>query len=74
MGGRVGLNLTLFRMDWEEYQVEVVDPEGPYSVAVINVGDAEIEGLSLDFNALLWDSLDVGLNLQLLDARDQVRQ
>jgi iron complex outermembrane recepter protein len=67
LGGRVGLNLTLFRMDWDDYQVEVVDPEGPYSVAVINVGDAQIEGLSLDFNALLWDSLDVGLNLQLLD-------
>jgi iron complex outermembrane receptor protein len=67
LGGRVGLNLTLFRMDWDDYQVEVVDPIGPYSVAVINVGDAQIEGASLDFNALLWDSLDVGFNLQLLN-------
>jgi outer membrane receptor protein involved in Fe transport len=68
MDGRLGLNLTLFRMDWDDYQVEVVDPVGPYSVAVINVGDAQIEGVSVDFTAYLWDSLEFGLNLQLLDA------
>jgi outer membrane receptor protein involved in Fe transport len=33
------------------------------------VGDAEIEGVSMDFTAFLWDSLDVGLNLQLLDPK-----
>ena len=40
---------------------------------VTNVGDAEIEGLSLDFSAFLWDSLDFGFNLQLLDPRDRRR-
>ena len=67
-GGRYGLNLTLFRMDWDDYQVEVVDPGPLYAVLVANVGDAQIEGASLDFTAYLWDSLDFGLNLQVLNA------
>ena len=67
-GGRYGLNLTLFRMDWDDYQVEVVDPGPLYAVLVANVGDAQIEGATLDFTAYLWDSLDFGLNLQVLNA------
>ena len=36
---------------------------------VTNIGDAEIDGISVDFAAYLWDSLDFGLNLQILDPR-----
>jgi outer membrane receptor protein involved in Fe transport len=68
-GGRYTFNLTAFRMKWDDYQVEVVDPGPLYSVMVTNVGDAEIDGLSLDFTAYFWDSLDFGLNLQTLDPR-----
>ena len=68
-GGRYGLNLTLFRMDWDDYQVEVVDPGPLYAVLVANVGDAQIEGATLDFTAYLFKSLDFGLNLQVLDAQ-----
>jgi iron complex outermembrane recepter protein len=72
--GRYAFNLTAFKMEWKDYQVEVVDPGTPgepvlYAVMVTNVGDAEIEGLSLDFTAYLWDSLEFGLNLQLLDPK-----
>ena len=67
-GGRYGLNLTLFHMDWDDYQVEVVDPGPLYAVLVASVGDAQIDGASLDFTAYLWDSLDFGLNLQVLNA------
>jgi outer membrane receptor protein involved in Fe transport len=58
-------------MEWKDYQVEVVDPgeDALYAVMVYNVGDAEIEGVSLDFSARLWESLEVGLNLQLLDPK-----
>ena len=69
-GGRYTFNLTAFKMEWEDYQVEVVAPPSDedqpvlYAVMVANVGDAEIEGLSLEFTAFLWDSLDFGLNLQ----------
>ncbi len=67
---RIVFNLTAFKMKWKDYQVEVVDP-GPslYTVMVTNVGDAEIDGISAEFSAYLWDSLDFGLNLQLLDPK-----
>jgi iron complex outermembrane receptor protein len=68
-GGRYSLDLTAFRMEWDDYQVEVVDPGPNYAVVVTNVGDAEIEGISLDFSAYLWESLDFGLNAQILDPR-----
>jgi iron complex outermembrane receptor protein len=54
---------------WKDYQIEVTDPGPLFAVLVANVGDAEIDGVTLDFSALLWESLDVGLNLQLLDAK-----
>lgn len=68
-GGRYTLNLTAFKMEWNDYQIEVTDPGPLFAVLVANVGDAEIDGITLDFSALLWDSLDIGLNLQLLDPK-----
>jgi iron complex outermembrane recepter protein len=68
-GGKYTLNLTAFKMEWNDYQVEVVDPGPLYAVLVANIGDAEIKGISTEFSAYLWDSLDFGLNLQLLDPK-----
>ncbi len=71
-GGRYTFNITAFQMKWEDYQVEVVDPGAfpeYYVVVVTNVGNAEIEGISADFTATLWDSLDIGFNAQILDPR-----
>ena len=66
---RVAFNLTAFMMEWKDYQVEVVDPGDLYAVLVANVGDAEIEGVSLELSARVWDSLDLGLNAQFLAAK-----
>jgi outer membrane receptor protein involved in Fe transport len=70
-GGKYTFNLTAFDMKWKDYQVEVVDPgdDALYAVMVTNVGDAEIKGVSVDFGAYLWGSLEFGLNLQLLDPK-----
>ena len=71
-GGRYTFNLTAFKMKWKDYQAEVVDPGSPpeYLVFVVtNLGDAEIDGISADFTATLWDSLEVGLNAEVLDPR-----
>ncbi len=68
-GGKYTLNLTAFRMEWNDYQIEVTDPGPLFAVLVANVGDAEIDGITLDFSAFVWDSLDIGLNLQLLDPK-----
>ncbi|MGH8129814.1 MAG: TonB-dependent receptor, partial [Steroidobacteraceae bacterium] len=66
---RVAWNVTAFKMEWKDYQVEVVDPGPLFAILVANVGDAEIEGVSTEFNARLWDSLDFGLNAQFLDPK-----
>jgi iron complex outermembrane receptor protein len=73
-GGRYLLNLTAFHMEWQDYQIEVVDPGPFFAVLVANVGDAEIEGVTLDFSAMLWDSLDVGMTLQLLDPKTKANE
>ena len=54
-GGRYTFNFTAFKMKWEDYQVEVVDPGAfPefYVVMVANIGDAEIEGISARLHGL----------------------
>lgn len=66
---RLAWNLTAFKMEWNDYQVEVVDPGPLFAILVANVGDAEIEGFSTELSARLWDSLDFGLNAQFLDAK-----
>jgi outer membrane receptor protein involved in Fe transport len=68
-GGKYTLNLTAFQMEWKDYQIEVTDPGPLFAILVANVGDAEIKGVTLDFSAFLFDSLDFGLNLQLLDPK-----
>ena len=73
-GGKYTLNLTAFKMEWKDYQIEVTDPGPLFARMVANVGDAEIEGVSLDFSAFLWDSLDFGLNLQLLDPKTKANE
>ena len=65
----ITFNVTAFKMDWKDYQVEVVDPVSLYSVMVTNIGNAEITGLSAEFSAMLWDSVDFGLNVQFLDPK-----
>ncbi len=66
---RIVFNITAFKMEWKDYQVEVVDTGDLYDVVVYNVGDAEIEGVSAEFSALLWDSLEFGLNVEFLDPK-----
>jgi len=73
-GGRYALNLTAFRMEWKDYQIEVTDPGPLFAVLVANVGDAEIDGITLEFSAFLWDSFDIGLNLQLLDTKTKANE
>ena len=74
LGGRLTWNLTAFKMKWKDYQVEVVDPGPLFAILVANVGDAEIDGISTEFTAYLWDSVDFGLNLQLLDPKTKANE
>jgi outer membrane receptor protein involved in Fe transport len=71
-GGRYAFNFTAFKMKWKDYQAEIVDPGAfpDYFVFMLeNIGDAEIDGISADFTAYFWDSLEFGLNGEGLDPR-----
>lgn len=67
-GGKLRANLTGFHMVWDKYQLGVLDPGPLYAVMVINAGDAEINGVELDLNAVPVEGLEFELNLQSLSA------
>ena len=84
LDGRVRLNLTYFSMDWENYQIELVDPSNlrcgslnaypepqcgqPWQKVVANLGDAESDGLQMEVLALINDSTEFGFNSQWVSA------
>ena len=83
-GGRARANLTAFYMDWEDYQLELVDPSRlpcpdgeakiagvcgqPWQAVVANAGDAHIMGLTFELDMVLSENLSVGMNAQWLEA------
>ncbi|HIG35586.1 MAG TPA: TonB-dependent receptor, partial [Gammaproteobacteria bacterium] len=84
LDGRFRLNLTYFTMDWEDYQIELVDPSNlpcgsadaypapqcgqPWQKVVANLGDAESDGLIVEVLALVSDSTELGFNAQWVTA------
>jgi outer membrane receptor protein involved in Fe transport len=66
--GRVRANVTAFHMVWEDYQLGVVDPGPLFATMIINVGDAEIDGVEIDFSALPVDGLEFDLNAMIMNA------
>ena len=83
--GRLQINATLFFGQWEDYQIETLDPSfqpcgpgedpstdpcgQPFQVVVANVGDAEQTGLEFDLQAAPNDILDVGFNFTYVEAQ-----
>ncbi len=84
LGGKLQVNATAYYGQWENYQIEAVDPSfrvcdvgevptvdlcnQPFQVMVANVGDAEQLGLELDVRAAPNDIVDLGLNLGYVKA------
>jgi len=81
---RVQVNATAYYGQWEDYQIEVVDPSfrpcdvgevpeidlcgQPFQVMVANVGDAEQTGIELFMQIAPTENLDLGLNLNWVEA------
>lgn len=81
---RLQVNATLYRGEWENYQIEVVDPSfnpcdpgeipdvdlcgQPFQVVVGNVGDATQTGVELFMQLAPTERLDLGLNLNYVEA------
>jgi outer membrane receptor protein involved in Fe transport len=84
MDGRMRLNLTYFSMEWEDYQLEVVDPsnqacgsEGappepncsqPWQKVVSNAGNATSNGLEVQWDFNINENWSLGANATWLDA------
>jgi outer membrane receptor protein involved in Fe transport len=84
MDGRLRLNATYFTMDWDNYQIELVDPSNlpcgsagaypapqcgqPWQKVVANLGYAGSDGLMLEVLAAIGDNTELGWNSQWVKA------
>ena len=82
--GRAQLNVTVFMMKWDDYQLEVVDPSNkgcgsedappapacgqPWQKVVTNVGSATSDGVDVQFQWAPTDGFDLGINAAWLNA------
>lgn len=80
--GQLLANLTVFFMEWEDYQLEVVDPSNvpcgqptavdpcsqPWQKVITNVGNASSDGAEAQLGWAPIDGLDIGANITYLDA------
>ena len=70
--GRVRANLTYYDMEWESFQLSVVDPSyltgELWQTVIANVGDAQVTGYQLEVDILAGEGLNVGANMSSLNA------
>lgn len=84
--GAARMSLTVFKMEWEDYQLEIVDPsyvacpEGgkiagvcgqPWQNVVANGGDSGILGASIELDWAISNRFVVGVNAEWLDAETE---
>ena len=69
---RVRFNLTYYDMEWEDFQVQVVDPTwltgGVWQQVVANVGSAEVTGVQVELDWLLSENWSIGANATSLNS------
>lgn len=67
--GRVQLNVTLYRMTWEDIQVEAEDPTpNLFTLGIVNFPEAEIDGLEAMLNWRPADNWNITANLGINNA------
>ncbi|MDH3490793.1 MAG: TonB-dependent receptor [Gammaproteobacteria bacterium] len=67
--GRVQLNLTAYRMVWEDMQIEAEDPTpNLFTLGILNFPEAEITGVEAFLNWLPADGWNVTANIGFNDA------
>ncbi len=58
-GGRVTANVAVFRIDWDDLQVDRPDPDVPAQFYVANVGGATSSGVEVEVNARALPGVDL---------------
>jgi outer membrane receptor protein involved in Fe transport len=70
--GRVQANLTYYDMNWDDYQLQVLDPSyyngEPWQQMITNAGTASVTGFTLELNAALNEFTNIGMNLTSLES------
>jgi len=70
--GRVRANLVYYDMEWDEFQLSVVDPSflngEVWQSVIANVGDASVTGVQLELDVAVNEYMNVGLNASKLEA------
>ena len=64
--GKARANLALFNYTYDNLQLQGTDPD-VFRGGVVNIPESEVEGMELEFTALLTDSLTLDANLAYLD-------
>ena len=69
MDGRMRLNVAVFRNEIDDIQRElnIGDPDVVVLQATVNAGDVTIEGIEVDFVALLMDNLSINASVGVQD-------
>jgi iron complex outermembrane recepter protein len=57
--GRVMANASVFRIDWEDLQLNIPDLTSPAQFYIANIGGATSTGVELELNARVHSSVDV---------------
>lgn len=70
LGGRVQVNGAAFFMTWDDFQLEIRNPDpDTFYFVTANVGQAEISGAEIQVDARLTERLQAGLAGTLLSAQ-----
>lgn len=68
-GGRVTANASVFRIDWDDLQLNLPDPGVPGQFYIANVGGAASSGVEVELNARARQGVDVFAALGTTRAR-----
>ena len=66
LDGKARANLALFDYSYENLQLQATDPD-VFRGGVVNIPESEVQGIELEFTALLTDSLTLDANFGYLD-------
>ena len=67
LDGKARANIAVFTYDYDNLQFQATDPD-PYRGGVANIPQSEMNGIEVEFTALLSDTLTMDMNLAFLDS------
>jgi outer membrane receptor protein involved in Fe transport len=69
LDNRLRLNAAVYRIDWDDIQVQAVDPTGAFPFTTNAQGGARVNGVELEANAILAQGLQFDFGGSFTDAK-----